>query len=231
MIVGRGLLATTFREGAQARPGLVVHAAGVSNSQCSDPREFERERLALQRTLEAGAGADCLLYFSTCSIEDPASAHTPYVQHKVAMEALVRAHPRHLVLRLPQLAGRTPNPHTLLNYLYARIARGERFAIWARARRNVLDCEDARTVGLAIVDAGVRRQTVAVAATRDWSSEEIVATMERVTRGHAVYDVLDKGAAYPIDVAPIRRFLDAAGLAFGPDYLERVVEKYYGQHA
>jgi nucleoside-diphosphate-sugar epimerase len=227
VIVGSGLMARAFRGRATDRTDVVVHAAGVSNSQCTDSREFERERLLLHKTISDARGAECLVYFSTCSVVDPTSENAPYVRHKLRMEAEVRAHPRHLILRLPQVAGRTPNPHTLLNYLHARIARGERFSIWGGARRNIIDCDDARALGFQLIEGDVRGETVNVACTHDHSLVEIVETLERATGGHAVYDVLDRGAPYPIDVARTQPFFSAAGVSFDSGYLERVIRKYY----
>jgi dTDP-4-dehydrorhamnose reductase len=228
MIVGSGMMARAFRGPLTSGPEIVVHAAGVSNSQCKDPREFRRENLLLNQTLAGAADAECVVYFSTCSIGDPEVANSPYVVHKKAVEAQVRAHPRHLILRLPQVAGRTPNPHTLLNYLYARIARGERFSVWSGARRNIIDCDDVRALGFRLIEAGVRAETVNVASSRDHSLIEIVDTLERVTRGHAVYDILDRGVTYRIDVSRIESFLPMANVLFDDDYLERVLRKYYG---
>jgi len=228
MIVGSGLLARAFRGPITDRPDIIVHAAGVSNSQCKDPREFERENMLLRETIANARGADCLAYFSTCSILDPGSANTPYVLHKVAMEAAVRRHPRHLILRLPQVAGRTPNPHTLLNYLHARIARGERFTVWKSARRNVIDCDDTRRIVFRLLEGGIRGETVNIACTHDHTVLEIVETVERVIAGHAVYDALERGNPYTVDVARIVPFLSDAGVCFDKDYLERVVRKYYG---
>ena len=228
MIIGSGMMARAFRGRMADRVDIVVHAAGVSNSQCNDVREFERENSLLRKTIAKASGADRFVYFSTCSIVDPASAQTPYVLHKLAMESQVRAHPRHLILRLPQVAGRTPNPHTLLNYLHARIARGERFSVWGGARRNIIDCDDASAIGCQLIEVGVSRETVNIACSHDHSIIEIVDTLCRVIHGHAVYDVLNRGAAYAIDVSRIRPFLSLAGVSFDEDYLERVVRKYYG---
>ena len=227
MIVGTGLLARVFAPSLGGTAGIVVHAAGVSNSQCHDDREFRRERDALATTIREHRDAECLVYFSTCSVRDPASAESPYVRHKIAMEALVREHPRNLVLRLPQVVGRTPNPHTLLNYLHARISRGERFAVWRYARRNVIDCQDVQSLARAIIDDGIRQATLNIAAPRNHPMIEIVETMERAIGGHAVYDLLERGADYPIDVEAIRPYFARCDLAFGPDYLERVIRKYY----
>jgi len=227
MIVGSGMMASAFRVPITERADIVVHAAGVSNSQCIDPREFEREGTLLQKTIRKAGAADCLVYLSTCSILDPTSASSPYVRHKLAMEEHVRAHPRHLILRLPQVAGRTPNPHTLLNYLHARIARGERFSIWGGARRNIIDCKDVCEIGVRLIEGGVRAETVNVACSHDHSLIEIVDILTRVIAGHAVYDVLERGAAYAIDIDRISPFLAAAGASFDKDYLERVLRKYY----
>lgn len=227
MIAGSGLLATSFKE-IGTRRDVFVHAAGVSNSQCRDVREFARERDALLRSIEGGRDCDRFLYFSTCSIDDPSAVDSPYVAHKAAMERLVRGHPSHLILRLPQLAARTPNPHTLLNFLHARIARGERFAVWRNAHRNIIDCDDVRTLGAAAIDAGLRGATINIANSVAYEMVEIVATMERVVRGHAVYDLIDRGAPYPIDIAPISAWMANTGVSFDAGYLERVLRKYYG---
>ena len=227
MISGSGLLATTFKEFGTRRD-VYVHAAGVSNSQCCDIREFARERDALLRSIDHGRDCDRFLYFSTCSIGDPSAQESPYVAHKAAMERLVQGHPSHLILRLPQLAARTPNPHTLLNFLHARIARGERFAVWRNARRNIIDCDDARALGVAALDAGLRGATINIANSVAYEMIDIVATMERVVCGHAVYDLIDRGAPYPIDIAPIGALLARTGVSFDAGYLERVLRKYYG---
>jgi dTDP-4-dehydrorhamnose reductase len=227
MIIGSGLMARVFAGPATAGPRIVVHAAGVSNSQCQDAREYLRDRTLLERSLAEAENAGCFVYFSTCSVFDPASADTAYVRHKLDMEHRVRQHPAHLIFRLPQVAGRTPNPHTLLNYLYARIMRGERFAIWRYSRRNIIDCDDVRVLGLAIIESGLRAATLNIASPESYAVTEIVTTMERIVGGHAVFDLLERGTAYPIDVTETRDLWQRCGVRFGGDYLERVVRKYY----
>jgi nucleoside-diphosphate-sugar epimerase len=227
-LIGSGLLARTFGNAVRNRFDILVYASGVSNSQCTDAREFDRERRLLEQSIEQTAPGKCFVYFSTCSVADPEALDTPYVRHKLAMEAVVRGHRGHLILRLPQVVGRTPNPHTLLNYLHARIARGERFAVWGKARRNIVDCDDVRAISMALIDSGARAETINVANIDDYAMIDIVQTLERVCGGHAVYDVVDRGATYPIDVSRLRPFAVRAGVTFGDGYLENVLRKYYG---
>jgi len=231
MIIGTGLIARAFAPHADALADACVYAAGVSNSSCSDPREFERERQRMLGATADSAADQLFLYFSTCSIEDPAARDSGYVRHKVEMERLVAQRPRYLILRLPQLAGATPNPHTLLNYLYARIVRSERFAIWSGARRNIIDVDDvARVVTDLVLAERACAETINVANTHNCSILEIVEAFE-VELGHrAVFDIIERGAGYVINSDRIRASLLRCGVSFSHDYLRRTIRKYYGHH-
>ena len=228
MVIGSGLLAKAFADRFGQPPGTWIYAAGVSNSGCTDPVEFERERVRLARALDEGRGADAFVYFSTCSIGDPAAAASDYVRHKMAMEALVAAHPRHIIARLPQIAGHTPNPHTLLNFLHASISRSERFTVWRNASRNIIDVDDvARIVGRLVDQPQARAITVNVANTASTPVPEIVAAMERALGKPAVADWRETGSAYEIDVSGIAPVIDELGLRFDGEYLPRIIHKYY----
>ena len=229
MIIGSGLVARAMSGRYATDSRTLVYAAGVSNSGCSDAREFERERERLERTLDAADAYRTVIYFGTVSVTDPDAATTHYVQHKLRMEEIVRRHPGHLVLRLPQLAGNTPNPHTLLNFLYARIVRGERFTLWQRARRNIIDVDDvARVVPLLVADPERRVRTLDVANPRDYAAGDIAAAMERLLGKRAIFDAVDRGGSCRVDVAAILPLFNRAGVRFDDGYLERVLRNYYG---
>jgi nucleoside-diphosphate-sugar epimerase len=230
MIIGSGLIAKAFAPYFAASPSIWIHAAGVSNSGCSDPREFERDRLRLVDALQAGANADAFVYFSTCSIMDPNASNSAYVRHKIEMERLVSEHPNFIVVRLPQVAGKTPNPHTLLNYLYAKVARSERFVIWKNATRNIIDIDDvACIIARLLKDNKSRRITINVASPVSYPIASIVAVMEKAVGKRALTEEVDDGAAYEIDTSQIRPIIDELGLSFDSIYLTRVIEKYYGK--
>jgi nucleoside-diphosphate-sugar epimerase len=230
MIVGSGVVAHAFRSHIHELPGVCVYAAGVSNSGCKDPREFERERERLQAAITQIEPDRLLLYFSTCSIEDTASRDSDYVRHKRAMEQFVAQRQRHLILRLPQLAGRTPNPHTLLNYLHARIVRSERFSVFRGAERNVIDVDDVARIVSELVREGACGETINVACTRTAAILDMVRCMEAVVGHRAVFDIIDAGAGYAIDTSRIQATLTRCGVSFSADYLRRTIQKYYGQN-
>lgn len=229
-IVGSGLIARAFAPHADALPNVCVYAAGVSNSSCTDPREFDREHERLKTAMAKLPDGALLLYFSTCSIGDPALQDSHYVLHKRAMEQVVAQRPRHLIFRLPQLAGRTPNPHTLLNYLHARIVRSERFAIFSKAQRNIIDVDDVARIAIALMREGACAEAINVACSHNYAIGDIVHCMEDILGHAAIFDIIDAGAGYVIDTRRISEASSRCGISFSPDYLRRTLDKYYGSH-
>jgi nucleoside-diphosphate-sugar epimerase len=230
MLIGSGLLAQAFAISFSQRDDVCIYAAGVSNSSCLDVQEFERERRLLLKTLTQAKHVGVFVYFGTCSVDDPEARKTPYVQHKLAMEQLVVTHPRHLIFRFPQVAGKTPNPHTLLNFLYARISRSEAFSLWKNAKRNIIDIDDVAAIaGQFIADESVRNVTLSIANPISYSMINIVGAMERAVGKRAIYYLVERGSEYTIDISAIPPALASAGVEFGSDYLDKVMRKYYGK--
>ena len=102
MIVGSGDIASILTD----RSDLTFFASGVSNSQCTDVNEFERERALLQQ--QRGH----IVYISTLAIY---YGDSMYVQHKKVMENLVRQFPSYTIIRIGNITW-GKNPHTLINY-------------------------------------------------------------------------------------------------------------------
>jgi nucleoside-diphosphate-sugar epimerase len=231
MIEGSGLIASAFRqEGAHRLHDTCLYAAGVSNSGCSDAYEFLRERERFEAVVAACPADTRIVYFSTCSIEDPSVRASAYVQHKLRMEARVRRCARHLILRLPQVAGRTPNPHTLLNFLHERMQRGERFQVWAGARRNIIDVADVARITLDLLKReDAQGETLNIANQYSTGMPDIVRAMERVLDIKAEFDLIDRTSGANIDVSRIEAALRRCGIRFGDAYLAKVIDKYYGE--
>ena len=72
VIIGTGLIARGFAPYLSGLSGTCIYAAGVSNSACNDPREFEREQQRATEALTAIPVSSLFIYFSTCGVDDPA---------------------------------------------------------------------------------------------------------------------------------------------------------------
>lgn len=212
MIVGSGVVASCLDD----RPGVILYAAGVSNSRCEDADEFKRDRERLIDNLDRRG---LFVYFSTCAAGD-----STYVTHKRELEALVKERGDYLICRLPIVAGKTTNPHTLLNYLHSRIARSERFDLIPEARRNIIDTTDIGSIVKWLLKTGAENETVNVAAPMDYSMRQIVAAFEELT-GKRAYTREHPGSPdLLIDVSRIK----AAPMCWSGDYLGDVLRRYYG---
>jgi nucleoside-diphosphate-sugar epimerase len=212
MIIGSGVVASCLDD----RPGVILYAAGVSNSRCEDADEFKRDRERLIDNLDRRG---LFVYFSTCAAGD-----STYVTHKRELEALVKERGDYLICRLPIVAGKTTNPHTLLNYLHSRIARSERFDLIPEARRNIIDTTDIGSIVKWLLKTGAENETVNVAAPMDYSMRQIVTAFEDLT-GKRAYTRDHPGSPdLLIDVSRIK----AAPMCWSGDYLGDVLRRYYG---
>ncbi|MBK8106008.1 MAG: NAD-dependent dehydratase [Betaproteobacteria bacterium] len=212
MIIGSGLVAS----GLHDISGVIQYAAGVSNSRCEDAEEFERDKARLAANLSRPG---LFVYFSTCT-----PAESAYVDHKRACEQLVQDRGDYLICRLPIVAGKTSNPHTLLNFLYSRIARSEKFDLIPEARRNIIDMIDVSTIVRWLIKNGAKDETVNVAAPMDYSMREIVGRFEALLNKPAIVKERSGGHEPRIDVA---RIADAP-VCWDGEYLGDILWKRYG---
>lgn len=228
MVTGSGMIAQAFMDLVHDDT-VHVFASGVSRSSERDARAFERERsLIHSQPLDQGR----FIYFSSCSVYDPSLTNTPYVRHKRAMEDLVRTrYPDHLIVRLPNLVGRTTNPYTLTNFLRDRILLGDPFDMQVRACRYLLDVE------LVSIDLhplfrlpSLKGSSIDVCGSVAFTLPELVQAMELVLGRRTSVNKVDAGSCYTVDNA---FFLDLLPESRRPDYeridLISLLSKYYSR--
>lgn len=158
-------------------PGCVMYAAGVSNPTCTDKAEFERDLNRLKASLELPGR---FVYVSTAS-----KADSDYVRHKREAEGFVLRRVGSVVVRIPTIAGRCSNPHTVLNWLWSRISRGEQFDLWPGAKRNIIGI---RQAAQEIGRIATSRQTgIVEIAGREYPVIQVVRVMEDLAGKRAVF--------------------------------------------
>lgn len=225
MIVGRGMLATRFAARYADDDTVLVFASGVSNSGERDASMFERENDLLDAALASARGR--FVYFSSCGAAS-APQSTPYMRHKARMESRVLSLSDGLVLRLPQVVGKTTNPQTLTNFLYARIIAGERFEVWTKAERNLIDIDDVFAIACKHIDDAPGRQAVSIASDETLSMPLIVEIFERVVGRPAQFNAVDLGEPLMIDNRASSAIAGRLGIRLGRGYTESIIRKYYG---
>lgn len=219
-------MASAFATHFSRQPSVTVFASGVSNSREHRPEEFERERHLLLSKL---APDQLILYFSTCSLNDPELAQSPYVKHKAELEQLLQARaPQWAIFRLPQVVGAGANPHTLTNYLHQQISSGQRFQVWRHARRNLIDISDVVTIATHLVNTGqAQGQVTHIACPFSVPILDLVKLFETVLNKKAHYDIVDAGADYAIDTRQTELAASETGVRFDDNYVGKLIQKYY----
>lgn len=230
MIVGRGLLASAFDAQAIEASRATLFASGVSNSSETNPAAYARERDLLAEHLSSARGT--FVYFSTCSIEDPDRSNDDYARHKARMERMVMDHGGgYLILRLPQVVGRTGNPRTLTNFLADRLRRSEAIPVWSGAIRCLIDVEHVATLTMSLLaDTMPHRLVDTLAPPEVITMRELVDTMEIVMGIEARREIVERhGGARP-DSRLMVGMAPALGIDVSPGYTRRLLQKYYGRH-
>ena len=227
MITGQGMVASAFRAFADD-DRIHVFASGVSRSIERDQAPFRREieLITAQRYVPGR-----FIYFSSCSVFDPSLKESPYIHHKLAVEDLIRQLYRdHLILRLPNLVGRTKNPNTLTNFLHDRIARDEFFELHTHACRYLLDVDDAvADLSPILLLPELGGATLDVCARIPIALSDLVHAMEQVLGKKARVIPLSKGSCYTIDNEHFMSKLPVARrAAYAHADTMALLKKYYG---
>lgn len=204
---------------------MTIFASGVSNSLESRDAEFSRERTSLLRALDT---ASLLVYFGSYASGFSDGDGTPYLRHKLEMQSLVVSSGKGLVFLLPQVVGKTANPRTLANFLYARISAGENFTVWNNAERNLVDVDDVVRICEVLIAKGSKSGSIPITSDQSISMPELVTIFEQVLGKKAVFSTVNKGVPLPVRSGIASEAASDLGIDLGGDYVERVIRKYYG---
>lgn len=231
MIIGSGLIARAFEMDYLNTNEVVIFASGVSNSQCSDTKEYERENMMIKDALTQYEHAK-FVYFSTTSIFDEDLQESPYVKHKCNIENFLLTHPtssRVLILRLPIVAGVTSNKHTLLNFLFDKISSGKEFKVFAKAFRNIIGIEDiVKICNILINSNALMGCAVNVCNPKSIKMTDLVPLIEVIVGKKAIFSLVNTGGGQAqIDMGEAEPFVQLSGVEFGQDYIFDTLKKYY----
>ena len=191
IVVGNGLLGSHFLR-LKACSDHVIFASGVSNSSSTSIDDFNREAALLKTWLKK---SHKLIYFSTCSMDDPQLSATPYVIHKLAMEKLVMGSKAGIVIRVPQVVGNCANKNTLINFLVDKIYHNERFILQTGAVRNLIDIDDLVSLTMFLIEEKYPPGCYSFAMPNEYEVSCIVSCIEKHLNLESVH-TLKPGSPY-----------------------------------
>lgn len=229
MIVGNGLIARAFAE-FKDDARYVFFGSGVSNSLCQSSEEFDRELLMVEDSINDNQDK-IFIYFSTTSIQDPSMLNSMYVKHKKNIECFIMSNATtYCIFRLSNVVGKSNNKNTVLNFLFQHLKENDQFDLWKNSTRNLIDIHDVVTIVKAVLQKHeYQNKIINIANRHSYKVTEIVSVIEKYLGRKGVYNLVDKGEPYQINVDYIEDIIAKKNILFDSDYLLRLLNKYYSK--
>lgn len=135
-IIGNGMIARSFI--SYNIENICIFASGISNSIKINEEDCKREYRLLKNTVKKNKKV--LIYFSTTSVNN---SNTLYVKHKIKIEKYITNNTKdYIILRLPNVVGKTKNKYQLLPYMYDKLINKQNIIIKKNVYRDLLDVDD-----------------------------------------------------------------------------------------
>ncbi len=219
MIIGSGQLAKAFKYSDINEN--IIFASGVSNSNCNDKKEFEREKKLLLSILLKNKNKN-FVYFSSCALSSDNYALNNYYKHKKEMEELIKKHSdNYYIFRIPQLFGQLKEHKTLINFIYYRILENHQFSLYNNAYRYVISIDDAVILVNEYIKYNISNTTIDLANPYHYKVIDIVEIFEKLLNKTAKYDIIIKNDKYLLDLTLQNEFIKTnnVDVKFSKNYL------------
>jgi nucleoside-diphosphate-sugar epimerase len=137
-IIGDGMIAESFKN--YNFKSVCVFASGVADSTENDILKYKKEYDLLKQVLKKNQN-NLIIYFSTLSVLR--YDYTNYVMHKLFIESYIENNSNNfLILRLPNIIGRTKNTKQLVPFMYNSLLNKKVIQIKNGTYRDLIDVED-----------------------------------------------------------------------------------------
>lgn len=188
-IIGSGFIATRFKKNVKnyKRYNVAIYASGISNSLEKNKNNLKKEINKIWKFLKSNTKQ--IIYISTYSVLDKSRKNKPYVKNKIKIENIIkRSAKSYLIIRLPEIIGKSKNPNTLTNFFFKKIYNNKFFFLFENTKRNILDVDDAINKSTKLIKKYYKKQkTVNLLNKTFYKPEEIVKTFEKILQKKALY--------------------------------------------
>jgi nucleoside-diphosphate-sugar epimerase len=228
MVIGNGFIGSRFKMYDNLQ-NIIIYASGVSNSREKDIAAFERERNLLISTVENSRNK-LFVYFSTTSIFDPNFNGSPYTNNKLFCEDYIMSnHDMYVILRLPQVVGKSTNPHTLTNYLYNKLVNNDPIEIIDNIQRNCIDIEDVFHFTDKLIKSKHVNKVLNLGNPRNITVNNIVAILKNnlCSNSQVLISNSFEAAPFSIDLSFTKEIIIDYDEYFNETYYENLFLKYY----
>ena len=219
-VIGSGLLANSFMKAKDINSCILC--SGVSDSHETRESEFLREKRLLLSSIFDNK-EKLIIYFSSVQVNE---SHTPYLKHKLNMEAVVKNNSKnYLIARLPQVVGVTSNS-TIFPTFIRNVYLQKEIPIYKYATRSLVDVDDVMRIIVYLVSNGIRNKVFDLSPSVNISPLSIVTEIGKVLKLQPIVKIIEKGDEQRADVEFLRQVLTNKDFIFDSDYIFKIIQKY-----
>ena len=170
-IVGSGFIASKFKKYLKfiKKNKVIIYAAGISNS-----LEINKKKL---------------VYISTYSVNDNSRKNKLYVKNKIKIEKIIKNNnSEYIIIRLPEIIGKSKNPNTLTNFFYNNLIKNKPFKVFKNSHRNLLDIDDAIKNCIKIIKINKNKNKIINLLNKKFNTPlQIVNDFEKILKKRGIY--------------------------------------------
>lgn len=205
---------------------VCIFASGVSDSTESDTSKYLKEYELVKRMLNESK-SNLFVYFSTLSVLK--CDYTEYVKHKLFIEFYIKSVTNNfLILRLPNIVGKTKSENQLLPFLYNSLLKKEKIQVKKDTLRDLIDVEDLPKIVEFCIDKNIN-------GIINTSLENKIKVIDIIDYLIKINDIKDSNVElidghqnieYVNDIKNYYEDLSMKNVNLNPN---KIIEKYYGR--
>ena len=233
-IIGSGFIARSFlnQDKYLSLNKICIYASGVSNSSSLNKTQYKKEIIKITSLKNKLDKHTTIIYFSTCSIYDPYRKKKIYNKHKILMEKIIKKEFKNfIIIRLPEVVGKSVNKFTLTNFIYNKITKSIKFQLWSNALRNLIDIKDVvHIVSKIIKIKEFKNCTLNIFNPNMYNVLEIVRCFEKILKKKGNYTLVSsQSSKWKINYSVINNKRISFNYRFKKNYLHKISNKYYAK--
>ena len=225
MIIGNGLIANSIQNIDDKN--YIFFASGVSNSSTTNPLEFDREFRMIYELLQSHENK-IFVYFSSCYISSNNAILTPYYLHKLKMEQyILNNHANYLILRLPQVIGKSNNNNTLINNFIHKANFNEIIKLQKFSNRYFIDILDISVIINKLINLKIKNEILDIFYPKSYNLIEIIEILEICSGKRIKYKLINDGISYSLKEHLIYNYRNLITHTIDENYLHNSIKKHY----
>lgn len=232
IIIGNGFIAKNLKKIKLKNKKTIFFASGVSNSNCKNALEFNREYIKL-KAIKKNYSSYRFIYFSSCSVTDKSRKNNDYQKHKLRIERYIKNNIKYYkIFRIPEVIGNNKNRNTLLNFFFNSFKNNKKIQTSHNAYRNLIDIKKIILTVEFILNNNYKKRTIDIVNLNYYSTIEIISCFEKIFKKkikyitNTKYDNIDK---YKVDFNFIEKIYNKMDIKFKKNYLCMELKKIYNQ--